>query len=698
MRIHHIGLETILPGLAQWEGLEPQSRLTWILTKANRNLGQADRSDDALSLRGAGLLETTPTGLLRVAEGMRPLHTLLRAAQRCEVLAKDARLDRALKQYIQETYRESERVALLDDPRADPRNSWMLLVKKVSSRAWVEGFLGTRPGAWEQGKLGHADGEDRGWERLLTPAVHADLVHLVGEMARTGSPAPFSSLFEDLPKQRIRVRALALQAAFRYLILFPRLERESVQFEVGLAPVVATGLTRSAPPAPTPAAEDVAPAPAFLIADMIGVLLDAASGEARVKANSAELYQKTSERMCSALSPLPPPVDALERVEDNPRIDRALWSLQALELVIVERMANNRRLLVPTDAGRAWLGSTRVERLRMVVDPLRGPVDIDEEFVPEMGWHSHESARRIAPLVSQHDMPLYAVEGTELVAEIRAALATLPTEGAVAFKDWIHHQAYAANPLTGTGPGGHQFKSSGYAWAQTSVEQREDAWTDILFSAVAHGLMPIGGVALGGEKDAPLIALTPVGRYVIREADELELPPEAARSGRILVQPNFDVVFLGPDPEHEALLAPFAERVGHGVGTLFHLTREAAMRAASAGLAHEEALERLRSANRDRLPDNVERSLRDWFARVRLVEAEHALVLRCPDEETAARIVAVGGAKVVRLGPLVVEFEDTDQLRRLRKKLEKEGIVVGRLAAADVPSRPSRPRRRRRRW
>ena len=115
-------------------------------------------------------------------------------------------------------------------------------------------------------------------------------------------------------------------------------------------------------------------------------------------------------------------------------------------------------------------------------------------------------------------------------------------------------------------------------------------------------------------------------------------------------------MFLAPAPEHEALLAPFADRVGQGVGTLFHLSRTAATRAAAAGLTGEEALQRLRRAQDGPLPDNVERSVRDWFGRIRTVEAARALVLRCAEEETADRVMAAGGTHATRLGPLVVEL------------------------------------------
>ncbi len=164
------------------------------------------------------------------------------------------------------------------------------------------------------------------------------------------------------------------------------------------------------------------------------------------------------------------------------------------------------------------------------------------------------------------------------------------------------------------------------------------------------------------------------------------------------MQPSFDVVFLGPAPEQEAMLAPFADRVGHGVGTLFHLSRDAATRAAATGMTGEEALERLQSLSTEALPDNVARSLRDWFGRVRTVEAAYTLVVTCPDEETASRVATAGGKQATRLGPTAVAVMNAQALGRMRKRLEREGVLVGQ-PTGEVPAKKARkPRRRSRRY
>jgi len=318
---------------------------------------------------------------------------------------------------------------------------------------------------------------------------------------------------------------------------------------------------------------------------------------------------------------------------------------------------------------------------------------------PDDWWVAHTASRMLAPHLGHHSNALADIHDAELAEALRAALASIPADGAVRLGAWLRRQVHAENPLTGTGPEGHRLRAAQEPGAWVAPEECERIWSSLLSSAVAFRLIPLGGVALAEGGEDPFIGLTSIGRFLIRRADAFDLPGAAAPGARIVVQPSFDVVFLGPAPEHEALLAPFAERVGHGVGTLFHLSRDAATRGAAMGLTGDEALERLRRMCSDGLPENVERSVQDWFRRVRTVDAAHALVLTCPDEATASRIAAAGGKQATRLGPLAVSIASAQALGRIRKKLEREGILVGQPTGAAQRAKTRKPRRTyRRRW
>jgi hypothetical protein len=67
-------------------------------------------------------------------------------------------------------------------------------------------------------------------------------------------------------------------------------------------------------------------------------------------------------------------------------------------------------------------------------------------------------------------------------------------------------------------------------------------------------------------------------------------------------------------------------------------------------------------------------------------------VIRCPDSETAERVVAQGGRRLRRLSDTVVELLDRATQRSVIEKLKKRGLFVDP-ASVDPASR-RRPRRR----
>ena len=143
-----------------------------------------------------------------------------------------------------------------------------------------------------------------------------------------------------------------------------------------------------------------------------------------------------------------------------------------------------------------------------------------------------------------------------------------------------------------------------------------------------------------------------------------------------MVQPNFDVVFLAPSPATEVVISRFAERRGRRVGVLFQITKQSTLIAASAGLAAEQVIESLRQVCANELPANVEREIRGWFALCRRIEMRPAIVIRCPDEDTAARVRSVGKGKVRSISETVLELSEPKQKTQFVRKLRGMGIFV----------------------
>ena len=142
----------------------------------------------------------------------------------------------------------------------------------------------------------------------------------------------------------------------------------------------------------------------------------------------------------------------------------------------------------------------------------------------------------------------------------------------------------------------------------------------------------------------------------------------------MLVQPNFEVAFLAPNPAAEAEIGRFAERKGRQVGILFVITKESVMRAAASGSTASAALETLERFGTKAVPANVRREIEGWFGACRRISVRSAVLIHCPDPETTTRVLGVAHDKAERLTDTVVELRDPGGQAGLLRKLRAMGI------------------------
>ncbi|MFV1959466.1 MAG: hypothetical protein ACC662_08655, partial [Planctomycetota bacterium] len=428
MRIHDVDPVLILPGLEVWEGLPVDGRTAWLLAPEGKSVDRGTYGSAERALVEGDLLEETDSGRWRIPGHARPLRTLLRAADRCRVLTSPSNPERVLREYVQETYGTAEREALLAGQGAGGWSPAGPLARRAASRSWIEELLGAEDvAAWERRHLRSSYGGTLTWAPLLNKAVFAALVRLLDDVREAGGAARLADLFGRGSVRDDRNRSTALQAALRYLVLFPRLDREEGVLDVGLVPSVARALALPPPPEPEVFQVDLSPTPTFWIADMTTVLLDAAGGETRVKADGHEFYASTTKRLLTALEPIPPLVGRWAQTDGMRRLSNAMWALNALQLVRVQARESGRLLLRPTGESRAWLAAPLAEKVRAVADLLRGE---DREPNVQLGWAYHHLATRLAPEIPAHARALGGLKDSDILAETRAAIAEIPTEGA----------------------------------------------------------------------------------------------------------------------------------------------------------------------------------------------------------------------------------------------------------------------------
>ncbi|MDP9348768.1 MAG: helicase-associated domain-containing protein [Gemmatimonadota bacterium] len=202
-------------------------------------------------------------------------------------------------------------------------------------------------------------------------------------------------------------------------------------------------------------------------------------------------------------------------------------------------------------------------------------------------------------------------------------------------------------------------------------------WGEILAGFLVARLAPLGGARLGRTAAGELcFALTGAGRYLLGGEDDFEYGQEV--QAQVVVQPDFEIVFLAPAPVLEAQIARFAERRGKGPGVMFRLTRASVLAAAEAGATAEQIVETLGTASIRELPGNVVRQVRDWFQGIRRVRMRPAVLVECRDAETAARVLAAAGKQVRKVTATLLELSATTRAERsaVLRKLRAVGIFA----------------------
>jgi len=669
VKVFSVDWKGVLAALPAWEALSPAARDAFMEVKPLQGIAGSALGAARAELEGAGMVAATGArGTLFTATApFRELLVVLRAMRAIPVL------DLGPGEWVPPAYlREHFTVDELSRLSGRLSSVWFdtsMAGRLVSSAEWVESFLALgspkEVAAWEKARLPRGDAP-----RLARAKVGDALRALVAALAGTPGGVPLSGLGSLLPGVDAATRAAALEAGLRYLLLFPALRDGRAL--AGLLPAVAS---RMGPPPPPPAPVEVVErfdAP-FFLDDMMAVLVEAATAPIPVRGTDGSLYVKAQKVIAQRLQPLPQWVaEALDLWEDDAkeaeqlvlagRIADAAATLSAVGLAGIETRGN-RYELVATAAGREWLALADGERIRTLMAPLRD----SPHRVPE-SWYSSGPDAEFFPL--RIDSALRDAK-LDLRTPLTEAFLAVPPGSMVRIDEFLAHHARAANPFPTTPPAG---KRGGYPLIPR--EQREAAWARILGSFLDVRLVPLGGAVLGRTAAGDVaFGVAAPGRYLLGAVDDFEYAPPV--DGDVVVQPDFEVVFLAAAPRLEPEIARFSERTGAGVGALFRITRASVLRGAEGGLAADAMIATLERIARGGVPANVARQLRDWVAGTRRVRIRPAVLVTCPDPETAARVRTLAGKSAEELTPTVLALRATPaEHKALLKRLRERGIFV----------------------
>ncbi len=607
----------------------------------------------------AGLFSPTSTGRTMVlAPRFRGLAKALRAMHRSRIDTKPG--VESLDAYLADNFSREEWTALYADGGYWYRNRDGLY-PKIASVSSVENFLRSGPqGIEAQASLPLEPGleaKSRQQDALRRDAIE----RLTKALMQTPAPLAFEELAKVIADRELL--AWAITAGIRCAVMFPMLRRKTLDPVLGLWPEVSARLHR---PAPAPAAI-ATPAHSFnasvLVDDIVAVLTACMAEPLRLMANASEdLYQKSEKQVAARLLQLPDWLTAFVKINEHTRIRNAIWRLRLMDMMEAAGRPGNDYRLEVTARGKTWLALSAKERLKGILDRVRNHDSRDDGQFGE--WEA------LAPHIRIDGR---ALSGKDAIA---ASFGRLPAGRAVLAFDFAAYESRVYNPLASGRKNSSRIVLGHNYLNNPSEEELERVWFEALSEALFGTLMLLGAVEVGVTAENQMTAAAAeVGRYLFGLAGDFSL--ETAESAKpIVVQPNFEIVFMIPSPLAEAELSGFTERQGKHVGSVLRITKRSVWTAAAAGIGAEQVIQALARHASVALPANVEREIRGWMAQCRRASLRSAIIIHCPDADTASRALSAERGRLAKLSDTVLELTDTHYRSKLVKKLREAGIFV----------------------
>lgn len=434
----------------------------------------------------------------------------------------------------------------------------------------------------------------------------------------------------------------------------------------------------------------------LLARDGAAILLELAREPARVKMDRS-LYAKAEGRLQSALVPVPEWLRARFEGLARVRLELVLATLAEHGFTTVTAAG-----IEQSESGRRFVALPALQRAAELL-PGRAELVPGRGGLLQLGLESVETKHfgcRASSVVSP--MRLAGDHGDPALRATDADRRALREAVAACFARLAPGRFYDVATFLETSAkgGGPLARGADPAFVQANLDYRSVAPVEhelasaskrLLDRVIWARLLLIGGIEvarLEATDAAPLaVSLTALGRYYLGlDSDPPGAPAAAAPERRAVVQPNFEVVLLEARPDAIADLQAFAVASvasDDDPARVFKITKDSVLAAARAGLDAKAILATLERLSGADAPDNVARSIREWAKGVRRIRVETARLVRCPDEETLSRILAIVGGERV---PFALVCDDLSLA--MRRKIEKLGFVVEE-SDADPDQRPA---------
>jgi Helicase conserved C-terminal domain len=510
------------------------------------------------------------------------------------------------------------------------------------------------------------------------------------------------------------------------LVLFEDLDPQTSEIVVDFLPAVREGLARAGRPRVRPPLvvcerpREVGPDDSPIVSDLRAFLLEVAAEPPRLR-QDRHLFQKEVERFQAGLEPLPAWLMKMLGWSDERRLNQALAWARTLGLVedVADGAQDRLRL---TSKGQQWLASGLDAQYAGVYGLVNAVPSRSGGYTPQwrlfaIGPDSYYSGflddvrflgEDIMVLRGEKErkyIPDYWEAKPEDIRALRAALDRALAALDLGVFYWLDsvvaHLAYGEhNPLNlGLAPDAVAVVR-GQRLIPPLEELREEAGRSLIEAFVTRRLIPLGCVRTAIDADGKVCIARErrLDAYFGRAVAASDLAPAADTAARVVVQPDFSVIVIGPNPTAAAELAPFCERAAGG-GTrgavILKITRESVVRAVAHGLEPAEIADRLRRHASHEVPANVLHEVREWSNWVRRVTPATLAVLRCPDRDTADRVMGALKRQAERLNETVVAVGQKLTAAE-RNKLRTQGIIIE--GHGEAPASKPKARKKGRAW
>jgi hypothetical protein len=498
-----------------------------------------------------------------------------------------------------------------------------------------------------------------------------------------------------------KVRATVDQL-ISHLALVEDLQPETWTLMIGFLPAVREDLRLASQPRVRPPLvvcehpKETAHAGNILLNDIRAALLEVAGDPPRLRQDRA-LFSKESDRFLACLEPLPEWLMEALKWSRGSRVNEAFNWAKVLQLV-KEVSEGKQTSLNLSPKGEQWLASGLETQHKSLHDYL---ITITPRPDP-YGSRSNSAV----PLVDSASAD-YLFLGSNILAQKPEKETKLAHYWIIKAETLLHLRRHIDKALSQLPPGvfhrvdsimqhltfeKHNPLYLGLAFDQVDLsygarpippleEQREEAGRIAIDAFIRRRLIPHGAVQAAIDADGMLcIARGPrYDAYFGRKMSQADLASAEDTTAKVVIQPDFSVIIIGLNPAPAAELAPFCIRAtqsgGHGALVL-KITRDSVVKAVTHGLTPTEIIARLKRHATHEIPNNVLREVEGWSNWVRRITPGTLTILRCPDRDTADRVLAALKSQAERLTDTIVGIDVKKLSSTERNKLKAHGIIV----------------------